>query len=264
MNIRALIIDDEPPARDKIRRFLAPRPEITLVGEAGDGAEAVEKILELRPDLLFLDIQMPGGDGFDVLREIRPTLQPKVVFTTAYDAYAVRAFEVEAVDYLLKPFTVDRFNAAVDRALRAPAGAPDLAATMTRLLADSRAAATRAQRLLVRHEGRLVFVNSAEIEWAEAEEKYVRLHTRGVRYLIRQSMNALAERLAAAGFVRVHRGALLNLAALREIAPLPHGECAALLKSGARLDVGRNYKEALLQAVHRYALPAEGDESEAR
>jgi two-component system, LytTR family, response regulator len=259
MKIRALIVDDEPPARNKIRRFLQARADVEIVAEAGDAEEAVEKILALRPDLVLLDIQMPGGDGFDVLREVYPEHRPKVVFTTAYDAYAVRAFAVEALDYLLKPFTADRFHAAVDRALRAPENGPEVAVKVARLVRDSQAAASRVQRLLVRRDGRLLFVKTSELEWAEAEEKYVLLHAGTERYLVRQAMAALEARLAPAAFLRIHRGSLINLAALQEIAPLPHGDCEVVLKSGARLPVGRNYKDALFQALKHFAVAAEGE-----
>jgi two-component system, LytTR family, response regulator len=251
--LKAFLADDEPPARNKIRKFLQTRSDVTIVGEAADGLTAIQQVLELRPDLLLLDIQMPNGDGFDVLREIYPQHKPAVIFTTAYDQYAIRAFEVEALDYLLKPFTADRFHAAVDRALRAlsqpppPASAPE--SKMERLLAQLAARQTANQRILVRHDDRLFFVKASDIEWIEAEEKYVLLHTRSQRHIVRHSISALEQQLAPAGFVRIHRSHLLNLEALQEIVTLGHGDCSAVLKSGTRLHIGRNFKDALLTAM---------------
>ena len=249
MRLRALIVDDESPARRKIRMFLEARGDIEMVGEAGDGVEAVERLLDLRPELVFLDIQMPRGDGFDVLREVYPRHKPMVIFTTAYDAYAIRGFEVEALDYLLKPFTAERLNQAVDRALRHLGAEAEIEGCMRRLLSGLDRSAQRPQRILVRGEGRLFFLNASEIEWIEAQEKYVLLHARSGRHLIRQSISALETRLAPASFVRIHRCYLLNLEALKEVVPWNQGECIAVLKSGARLNVGRSYKERLLEAM---------------
>jgi two-component system LytT family response regulator len=249
MKLRALIVDDEPPARSKIRKFLSAREDVEVAGEAGDGLEAIAKVLELRPHLLFLDIQMPRGDGFDVLREVYPQHKPMVIFTTAYDEYAIRGFEVEALDYLLKPFTADRFHAAVDRAIRNHRSGPEMEDKVARLLEDLRGGINRTQRLLVRAEGRMFFVKASEIEWVEAEEKYVLLHTRSQHYLIRRSITALEAQLAPASFVRIHRSHLINLEALQEIVPWSQGDCLAVLKSGVRLNVGRGYKEKLLRAM---------------
>lgn len=249
MKRTALIVDDEPPARAKIRKFLESRPDLEILGEAGDGLEAIQKILELRPDLLFLDIQMPRGDGFDVLREVYPQHKPIVIFTTAYDEYAVRAFEVEAVDYLLKPFTAGRFQQAIDRALRNFNAQSPFEEKLARLLKGLDSTGTRLQRILVRQEGRIFFVKTSEIEWIEAQEKYVLLHTRQQKHIIRQSMGALEARLASASFVRIHRCHLINLEALQEMVPWTHGDSLAILKSGVRLPVGRMYKERLLQAL---------------
>ena len=248
MKLRALIIDDEPPARTKIRKFAGMNPELEVIGEAGDGMEAIAKILELRPDLIFLDIQMPRGDGFEVLREVYPELKPLVIFTTAFDEYAIRAFEVEALDYLLKPFTVERFQCAVDRAIRSRSTGAAVD-KMTRLLHDMRSSIPHIPRILVRNEGKMFFLNAADIEWVEAEEKYVLLHTRTQHHLIRKSISALEIELPCSIFVRVHRGYILNLEALKEIDSLPHGDSVAILKSGVRIRVGRNYREALMRSM---------------
>jgi two-component system, LytTR family, response regulator len=251
--VRAFIADDEPPARNKIRKFLESRADVTLAGEAGDGVTAIERVLELRPELLFLDIQMPNGDGFDVLRAIYPQHKPAVIFTTAYDQYAIRAFEVEALDYLLKPFTADRFHAAVDRALRArsrPAPTPrEAESKVEHLLAQLAATRRSNQRILVRNDDRLFFVNASDVEWVEAEEKYVLLHTPSHHHILRQSISALEAQLGSAGFVRIHRSHLLNLEALKELVSLGRGDCIAVLKSGTRLNVGRNFKDRLLASM---------------
>lgn len=251
MTTHAFIADDEPPARSKIRKFLERHPDVMVVGEAGDGLSAIAAILQLRPGLVFLDIQMPRGDGFDVLREVCRHYRPAVIFTTAYDQYAVRAFEVEAVDYLLKPFTADRFGAALDRALRPRTGLERAGDEVERLLHRMASLPAPSQKLLVRKDDRMFFVRAEEIEWIEAEEKYVMLHARSERHLLRESISALEKRLEGAGFVRVHRSALIRLEALKEVVLLGRGDCAAILRSGQRLPVGRSYKEELLRRMGR-------------
>jgi two-component system, LytTR family, response regulator len=252
-SLRAFIADDEPPARNKIRKFLQGRPEVTVCGEAGDGLNTIQQVLALRPDLLFLDIQMPNGDGFEVLREVYLEHRPAVIFTTAYDQYAIRAFEVEALDYLLKPFTADRFHAAVDRALRPHVQAEPVTAEpesrIENLLAQIATRQTAHPRILVRDEDRIFFVKANEIEWVEAEEKYVLLHTHSQNHIIRQGISALEQQLGPAGFVRIHRSHLVNLEALVELVSLGRGDCVAVLKSGTRLNVGRNFKERLLAVM---------------
>jgi two-component system LytT family response regulator len=248
-----VIADDEPPARSKIRKFLESRSDLVLAGEAGDGVTTIQQVLEARPALLFLDIQMPNGDGFEVLREIYPQHKPAVIFTTAYDQYAIRAFEVEALDYLLKPFTADRFHAAVDRAIRLRTQAPPQTAgnqgQIERLLDQIAAGSSRTHRVLVRSEDRIFFVKANDIEWVEAEEKYALLHTRSQRHIVRQSMTFLEQQLTPAGFVRIHRSHLINLESLQELVTLGRGDCVAVLKSGTRLNVGRNFKDRLLSAM---------------
>ncbi len=250
MKLTAVIVDDEPPARSKIRKFLEARDDVQVTGEAGDAIQAIETIVQLRPDLVFLDIQMPRGDGFDVLREVYSQLKPMVIFTTAYDEYAIRGFEVEALDYLLKPFTAERFHRAVDRAMERHAlPGSTQGENLARLLGSIQAVPNRVTRILVRSEGRMFFVKAPDIEWIEAEEKYVILHSRGQRHMIRHAISALEEQLAPASFVRIHRCHLINLEALQEVQALSHGDCVAVLKSGLRLNIGRNYKDTLLQAM---------------
>jgi two-component system LytT family response regulator len=245
--VRVLIADDEPPARAKVRRFLAADPEVEVVGEAGSGPEAVDAIHRLRPDLVFLDIQMPGADGFGVLAALRPGTLPHVVFVTAYDEYALRAFDVHAVDYLLKPFDADRFRTALARAkerVRARPPADDLEQRIRRALADARPAAYL-DRVLVRTGSRAVFLRTDEVDWLEAEENYVRLHAGAESYLVRGTLAGLEERLDPAKFIRVHRSHIVNLGSIRELHPWSHGDWMIVLRDGRELMLSRRYRDRI-------------------
>jgi two-component system, LytTR family, response regulator len=246
--VRVLIADDEPPARAKVRRFLSADPEVEVVGEAGSGPEAVEAIQRLRPDLVFLDIQMPGADGFGVLAALEAGTLPHVVFVTAYDEYALRAFEVHAVDYLLKPFDADRFRTALDRAkerVRARPPADDLEGRIRRALAEARTPPAYLDRVLVRTGSRAVFLRTDEIDWLEAEENYVRLHAGRESYLVRGTLAGLEERLDPAKFIRVHRSHIVNLASIRELHPWSHGDWMIVLRDGRELMLSRRYRDRL-------------------
>ena len=243
--IRALIVDDEPLARERLRTLLAREPDVTLVGEAGDGAAAVRAILEHRPDLVFLDVQMPEIDGFDVLEAVADAPAPAVIFATAFDRHALRAFEVHAIDYLLKPFDRARFAAALDRArvelARGEAAAPRLLAMLKGLSAHR----PGARRLVVRDGGRVFFLPVDEVDWIEAAGNYVRLHAGAVQHLVRETMKSLAERLDPAVFARVHRSAIVNVDRIREMRAGFHGEYEIVLRSGARLQSSRGYSARL-------------------
>lgn len=249
--VRVLIADDEPPARARLRRLLADDAEAEVVGEAASGTEAVEMIERLRPALVFLDIQMPGADGFGVLQAIDPAAMPHVVFVTAYDEFALRAFEVHAVDYLLKPFDADRFRTALARAkqrvrARPPAGADDgLDARIRRVLAEARPAPAYLERVLVRTGARAVFRRVDEIDWLEAEENYVRLHAGRESYLVRGTLAGLEERLDPARFIRVHRSHMVNVASIRELHPWSHGDWMIVLRDGRELMLSRRYRDRL-------------------
>ena len=246
--VRVLIVDDEPPARAKVRRFLAADPQVEVAGEAGSGPEAVEMIHLLRPDLVFLDIQMPGADGFGVLGALDAGAMPHVVFVTAYDEYALRAFEVHAVDYLLKPFDADRFATALARAkqrVRARPPADELEQRIRRALAEARPAPAYLERLLVRTGTRAVFLRTDEIGWLEAEENYVRLHAGRESYLVRGTLAGLEERLDPAKFVRVHRSHMVNLASIRELHPWSHGDWMIVLHDGRELMLSRRYRDRI-------------------
>ncbi len=243
--LRTVIVDDEPPARKRIRDLVARQPDVTVVGEASSGDEAVRKLEELAPDLVFLDVQMPERDGFAVLAAL-DTPPAAVIFVTAYDEYALRAFEVHALDYLLKPFDRDRFVAALDRARAAvrrhpAADDPRLLA----LLADLTARDNRLTRVAVKHRGRIRLVPLEEVEWIEASGNYLRLHVPGGQYLVRETMQRFAERLDPCRFARIHRSAIVNIERVRELTPLSHGDCSVLLASGREVTLSRTYREQL-------------------
>jgi len=246
MILRAVIADDEPPARKKIRRFLKGEDRFEIVGEAGDGLAAVALIERERPDVVFLDIQMPKLNGFEVL-EALPEPRPRIVFITAYDAYAVKAFEVRALDYLLKPLEEDRFQAALAR-LQDPGGQPEQAAVKVNgLLRDWREAQPPLHRFLVRDRGKLLIVRVEEVRWIASEEKYVQLYVGPTPYLHRETLANLERRLDGRRFVRIHRGQIVNLAFVRELQPWSHGDYQVVLKDGTCLPLGRHYRRQFLE-----------------
>ena len=247
MKVRALIVDDEPPARSKLRRLLKQDDRVEIVGEARDGTEALEQIAATQPDLLFLDIQMPRLNGFEVLEALGPEC-PQIIFTTAYDQYAIKAFEVRALDYLLKPFDASRLREAVDRAVEMrgkPSG--DVDERIEDLLGELRARKPVLKRILLKTGGRIIFVDTRQISRIEAEEKYVRLHVEGRSYLHRETMRRLEERLDSAVFVRVHRGEIVNMYFIRELESLSHGDYQIVLKDGSRVPLGRTYRDLFLK-----------------
>jgi len=245
--IRAVIIDDEPPARKKIRRFLATEPRMEIVGEAADGAEALEVIRSTHPDLLFLDIQMPVQNGFEVLQAIQP-LRPWIIFTTAYDQYALQAFAVRALDYLLKPFDENRFQEALARVLDADREeAAGLQRKIESLLSEWHALqAAFPERTLIRNGDRLEIVRWKEVLWIEAEEKYVLLHLRSGKLLHRISLSELERRLDPTQFRRIHRSTIVRLDFLRSLIPWTHGDYLVELQDGTRLPLGRSYRDGFL------------------
>jgi two-component system LytT family response regulator len=249
--IRALIVDDEPLARRKIRRLLRAAPDVTVVGECGSGPAAVAAVRDLSPNLIFLDVQMPGLDGFDVLSSCAPAHTPAVIFTTAYDEYAVRAFEIRAVDYLVKPFARARFEEALGRVRagldRATVG-PDT--RLTSLLEELRLARARPSHLLAKDDGRTRLLSTDDIEWIEAAGNYVRVHSRGgASHLVRESMATLEARLDPRRFVRVHRSTIVSVACVREIQPWFRGDQVLILRDGTRVAMSRSYRDRLREAV---------------
>jgi two-component system LytT family response regulator len=249
--VRTLIIDDEPLARRRLRTLLSDEPDLELVGEASNGNAAVTAIIEKRPDLLLLDIQMPGKDGFEVLRDIAGGHQPVVVFITAHDEHAIRAFEVEAVDYVLKPVVEDRLRAAVRRAVSRlrEQRRGDLAGAMAKLL--ERVDRARADgRVAVKTDRGVTLIPASDIQWVEADGDLVTLHTARGRHVLRTTMGDIESRLATPPFTRVHRSAIVNVDCIQEIQPLFKGDYAIVLKSGMQIRTGRTHR-ANVQALMR-------------
>jgi len=243
--IKTIIVDDEPLACRRIRRLLQADPEIQVAALCTNGPEAVREIESHRPDLLFLDIQMPGMDGFKVLKSLQD-IQPQIIFVTAYDRYAIQAFEVHALDYLLKPFDQERFHKSFQRARAQMRLKKENTGALQRLMAEINRQQQYAQRILVSSGARYFFVKVKEILFISAEEKYVRLNTEKSNYLLRRTLEAMARRLDPAQFVRIHRSHLVNLDHIQEVQPWAHGDCIAILKNGTRLAVSRRYRAALL------------------
>ena len=253
--LRTLIVDDEPLARDTLRRLLGEDGEVELVGDCVGGDDAVRRIRDHEPDIVFLDVQMPEVDGFEVLRRLGPLRVPAVVFVTAYDAYALRAFEAEALDYLLKPFDDERFFRVLRRAKErvreqrahrlAGSLVAELGAAPAMAPVPGPAAGTYAERVAVRQEGRIVFVRTEDVDWIEAADYCVRLHAGGRVHLLRESMRDLEARLDPARFVRIHSSALVNLTRIRELEPHFHGEYVVVMQDGARLRLSRGRRDGL-------------------
>jgi two-component system LytT family response regulator len=247
IKIRALVVDDEPVARDRVVRLLQQHADIELVGECTNGLETVTAIERLSPDLVFLDVQMPEMDGFEVMRALEAGHVPAIVFVTAYDEYAVRAFEVHALDYLLKPFSSVRFTATLaharDHLHRDHAG--ELGRKLLTLAPAlwERSGGARPERLLVRSAGRVHFVRTADIEWCEAAGNYVRLHVGQESHLFRETMNTLESKLDPRHFVRIHRSTIVNVEQIEQLRSSLGGESTVFLRNGVKLTLSRGYRE---------------------
>jgi len=245
-DVRVLIADDEPLVRRGLRAFIAAEQGLSIVGEARNGADAVDLIRSERPDLVFLDVQMPELDGFGVLEALEDEPLPAVVFVTAYDEYAIRAFDVHAVDYLLKPFDEERFRVALAR-VRSRLGerrTSDIDKRLDAVLSELRAREQFADRLLVKGDGRVTVVQVEEVDWIEAADNYARVHTARGRFLVREPIKSLERKLNPRQFARVHRSAIVNLARVRELQPMFGGEYVIILSTGARLTLSRGYRDA--------------------
>ena len=245
--IRVLIVDDEPLAREKIRALVGEDPGVEVVGECGNGAEAVEQVRALAPDLLLLDVQMPEAGGFDVLEALAADRPPLVIFITAYDRYAVRAFEVNAFDYLLKPFDRERFSAAIERAkeqIRRQRDG-DLGRRILTLLEQIKDEPKHLERLVVKTGGRIFFIQADEIDWVEAEGNYVQIHVGKKAHLLRETLTNLEAQLDPKKFVRIHRSTIVNLSRVRELHSWTHGEYHVILHDGTQLTLSRNYRDNL-------------------
>jgi two-component system, LytTR family, response regulator len=247
MRIRTLIVDDEPLARARIRRLLHDEADVEVVGECGNGTEAVALVEQVAPDLVFLDIRMPEMDGFEVVRTLAPHRLPAIIFVTAYDHYAIRAFDVHALDYLLKPFNRERFQAALDhvRAQLKQAGAGDRAGVFAALLGDLKARRQYLEKLVVRSAGRVYFVKTEDVDWIEAAGNYIKLHVSGEAHLLRETMNSIEAKLDPSKFPRVNRSAIVNAARIKELYPLFNGDYSLILKDRTKLVLSRNYRARL-------------------
>jgi two-component system LytT family response regulator len=253
--IRALLVDDEPLALRKLRRLLAGERDVQIIGECSDGRGAAAAIRRQVPDLVFLDIQIPEWDGFEVLENLSGDELPVIVFVTAYDEHALRAFDAHALDYLLKPVARDRFRESLDRARvrvreRRAAGLVDERLLALKAERDAAAIGRRSlTRIAVKSSGGAFFVRPEEVDWIEAADNYVRLHVGATSHLVRESLRTLEIKLDSRMFLRVHRSAIVNVDAIRELQPWFHGDHVMILRSGARLTCSRRYDERLRQML---------------
>jgi two-component system LytT family response regulator len=249
--IKTLIVDDEPLARERLANLLGPIEDIDIVGQCRDGEETVTAIHDTTPDLVFLDIQMPNMSGFDVIDAVGAEAMPLVIFVTAYDQHALRAFQVRALDYLLKPFDRERFNEALQRARkqleRDETG--DIGRRLLALVKDLRRDQPRSDRLVVKSGGRLFFLRADEIDWVEAAGNYVRLHVGNSSHLLRETMTSIESRLDPEKFFRIHRCRIVNMDRIQELQPWLNGEYAVVLRTGERLTLSRGYREKLQERL---------------
>jgi two-component system LytT family response regulator len=250
--IRVLIVDDEPAARTVIRRLLKPDPDVVVVGEARHGREAVRALQEDGIDLVFLDIQIPGLDGFGVVREVGAQHMPPTIFVTAFDQHALRAFEVDALDYLLKPFTDERFHEATERAKAAirQGRLADLSHRLAALLNASAGPVVAStsgyvKRLAVKGDGRVMLVPVRDLDWVQAERDYVRLHVGKQAHVIRETMKKVVGQLDPGLFVRIHRSTIVNIERVRELQPMFKGAYVVVLQDGTELNLSRGYRDHL-------------------
>lgn len=280
MPIRVLIVDDEPIARRRMRRLLRLEEDVDVVEEVGSGREAIDVINRERPDLVLLDVQMPDIDGFGVVEALGVEHMPPTIFVTAYNEYAVRAFDVHAIDYLLKPFDPDRFKAAFQRArshLEQVSSAEQgrkIRALLEQVLGEGATASIGGpsmnggggggiavqtvrhryvDRLMVKHDGRVFFVKASDVDWFEAAGNYVRIHTGKVSHLIRETMQRIETQLDPAMFVRIHRAVIVNLDRIRELQPWFAGDYVVILRDGRQLKLSRTYREHLHTRMQRLA-----------
>ena len=249
MNLHILIVDDEKPSRNKTVRFIKKHRPDAVTSEAQNGIEAIKKIKSLKPDLVFLDIQMPGMNGFDVIEQIDVGNMPPVIFITAFDEYAVQAFEVHAVDYLLKPFDFKRFQMAFNRALDSPRPQEALKETIHLLLEQNAGKKDFFTRIMVKKDERITIVNTEEIQFIKSQGKYVEIHTNNKCYSIRRSLQSLHDQLDPKTFFRIHRSSIVNIEFIKELQAWFHGDYNVILKNGTELKLSRRYSHELLSQI---------------
>lgn len=244
---RALIVDDMKLARKRVRRYLAEDAEIEIVGECGNGREAIKAIEATAPDLVFLDVQMPALDGFEVLQAVGIERMPAVVFVTAYEEHALRAFDVHAVDYLLKPFDPKRLQVAVARAKHqvATGERSELDRRLGALLRDVKPEPKYLTRMAIKSSGRTVFLSDDEIDWVETAGNYLRIHAGQETYLIRERMNQFEVKLDPDKLVRIHRSTIVNVGRIKETRPLFNSDQVVILRDGTKLSLSRTYRDRL-------------------
>ena len=250
---RILIADDEPLARERLKMLLVGQEGFEVVGECHDGPSTIDAIRRSKPDLVFLDVQMPGANGFEVVSALGEEELPLFVFVTAFDQYALKAFDVHALDYLLKPFDRDRFLQALARArqqLERPSNS-DLRSRLLALVRDLEPAPQRLERFVIKSGGRVFFVRADEIDWIEAAGNYVKLHVGTETHLLRETMNAVETQLPRETFYRIHRCHIVNIERVKELRPWFNGEYVVFLRTGARLTLSRGYREKLQDRIGR-------------
>lgn len=253
MNINALIVDDEPLARERVRTLLDGDPDITVAGEASHGKDALKILSDSAIDLVFLDIQMPELDGLRLIEKIPSDRMPLIIFTTAYDSFAVKAFDLNAIDYLLKPFTKKRFLQALAKA-KEQFRSDDKDLLSSRMLSTMQSILQKKQypdRIVVKSDGKIQFVPVNDILWAESDANYINLHTTNERLVMRETMTNFAQRLDPSLFLRSHRSVIVNVNSIKEIKPWLSDELVIVLNNGTQLPVGRSFRRSVLQAVQR-------------
>ncbi|MBK6455356.1 MAG: response regulator transcription factor [Gemmatimonadetes bacterium] len=278
MPIRVLVVDDEPIARRRVRRLLRLEPDVDVIDEVGSGGEAIAAIKQERPDLVLLDVQMPDVDGFGVVGALGAEHMPPTIFVTAFNEYAVRAFDVNAIDYLLKPYDPERFRSAFQRArshlerISSAEQGRKIRALLEQVLGEDRTSAALADRpaqpmggqaamprtrfldrLMVKHDGRVFFVKVSDVDWFEASGNYVRVHTGKVSHLIRETMHHVEAQLDPSMFVRIHRAVIVNIDRIKELQPWFAGDYVVILRDGRQLKLSRTYREHLQSRMHRFA-----------
>lgn len=254
MNIRVIIVDDEKLAREKIKRLLREETDIEIIAECANGTEAVAAIDQKRADLVFLDIQMPVMNGFEVLRKIPPEKMPLIIFVTAFDQYAIRAFDIHALDYLLKPFDRERLHLAVERVReQMVSAAENFDERIISLLEGLKPRRDYPDRLVVKTGGRIYFVKTAEIDWVEAAGNYVKLHIREKTHLLRETMKGIEKKLSPRKFIRIHRSSLVNIDSIKELHPLFNGDYTVILRDRTELALSRNYHLNLTRLIERFS-----------
>jgi two-component system, LytTR family, response regulator len=251
VRFRSLIVDDEPFARNKILSFLKDFPDFEVVGECENGEQALTAILGLKPDVVFLDVEIPGQNGLELMGSLPKSAQPYVILVTAFDKYAVQAFEVDATDYLLKPFNRTRFAQTISRLRERTASASSVGRRNQVNAAPQpvRQEPQDCDRVLIKSGSGIIFLRSSLIEWVEAQGDYVMIHVGKTNHLVRETMNRMASRLDPNRFVRIHRSAIVNFDCIRELHPLGGGDYRVLLRNGTQLTLSRSYRAALLDKL---------------